>query len=92
MGVHRAIAATLDPDQTPLYVDELRQEAWRRHRVHLSILEDASDLVHAALTWTSKQLSEALAELPQLMATRLEEVEVSPEGLAAWAALFKAKP
>ena len=92
MGVHRAIAATLDPDQSPLYVDELRQEAWRRHGVHLSILEDASDLVHAALTWTSKQLSEALADLPQLMATRLEEVEVSPEGLDAWAALFKEKP
>lgn len=91
-GVHRAIAATLDPDQTPLYVDELRQEAWRRHGVHLSILEDASDLVHAALTWTSKPLSEALAELPQLMASRLEEVEASAEGLAAWAALFKDKP
>jgi hypothetical protein len=89
MNVHRAIAATLDPGQGPLYVDELRQEAWRRHGVHLSILEDASDLVHAALTWTSKPLSEALAELPQLMATRLEEVEVSDEGLAAWAALFK---
>ncbi len=89
MGVHRAIAATLDPDQTPLYLDELRQEAWQRHGVHLSILEDASDLVHAALTWTSRPLSEALAELPQLMTSRLEEVEVSAEGLAAWAALFK---
>jgi hypothetical protein len=89
MNVHRAIAATLDPDQPPLYVDELRQQAWRRHGVHLSILEDATDLVYAAFTWTSRPLSMALAELPQLMATRLREVEVSAEGLAAWAALFK---
>jgi hypothetical protein len=92
MGVHRAIAATLDPNQAPLYVDELRQEAWRRHGVHLSILESAADLVHAALTWTPKPLSEALTKLPQLVATRLEEVEASAEGLAAWAALFKEKP
>jgi hypothetical protein len=92
MDAHRAIAVTLDPTQTPLYVDELQQEAWRRHGVHLSILEDASDLVHAALTWTSKPLSEALAELPQVMASRLEQLEVSAEGLAAWAALFKEKP
>jgi len=92
MKVHRAIAAVLSPEQVPLHVDELREEAWRRHGVHLSILEDASDLVHAALTWTSRPLSEALAKLPQLMASRLEELEVSAEGLAAWAALFKEKP
>jgi hypothetical protein len=92
MAVHRAIVAALDPDQDPLYLDELRQEAWRRHGVQLSILEGASDLVYAALTWTIKPLSEALAELPQLMASRLEEVEVSGEGLSAWAALFKQSP
>jgi hypothetical protein len=92
MNVHRAIAATLDPEQTPLEVDELRQEAWRRHAVHLSIVEDASELVYTALTWTSRPLSEALAELPQLMASRLGDVEVSAEGLSAWAALFKEKP
>lgn len=89
MGVYRAIAAILDPGQTPLDADDLRQDAWRRHGVHLSILEGAGDLVHAALTWTSRPLSEALVELPQLMASRLEEIEVSAEGLAAWAALFR---
>lgn len=89
MGVHRAIAATLDPDQEPLYVDELRKDAWRRFDVHLSVLEDASAVIHSALTWTGRPLAEALEELPQLMASRLEEVEVSAEGLEAWAALFK---
>jgi hypothetical protein len=89
MNVYRAIAATLSREQTPLHVDELREEAWRRHGVHLSILEDASDLVHAVLMWTPRPLSKALAELPQLIATRLEEVEVSTEGLTEWAGLFK---
>jgi hypothetical protein len=89
MNVYRGIVATLDPEQIPIDIDELRQEAWRRHAVHLSILESTGDLVHAVLTWTTKSLSEAMAELPQLMASRLEEVEVSAEGLSTWAALFK---
>lgn len=89
MGVRRALAATLDPDQPPLYVDEIRQEAWRRHGVHLSILENASDLMHAALTWTTRSLTDALADLPRFMVSRLREVEVSDKGLAEWAALFR---
>jgi hypothetical protein len=89
MGVYRAIAAALDPDQEPLYVDELRKDAWRRFGVHLSVLEDASAVIYSALTWTGRPLAEARADLPQLMASRLEEIEVSAEGLAAWAALFK---
>jgi len=91
MGVYRGIAALLDPSQTPLDSDEVRQDAWRRHRVHLSILEGATDLLHAALTWTTRSLDVALDELPQLMAERLQELEVSAEGIAAWAALFEEK-
>lgn len=89
MGVHRAVAAILDPNQLPVEIDELREEAWRRHGVHLSILVGATDLLHVALTWTSKPLQEALADLPQRIASRLEELEVSAEGQAAWVALFK---
>ena len=88
MGVHRAIAALLDPGQEILHVDATCEEAWRRFDVHLSVLGDAAAVVHAALTWTSRPLDKALAELPQRMASRLEELEVSPEGLARWAALF----
>jgi hypothetical protein len=89
MGVRRAMAATLDPSQQPLYVDELRQESWQRHGVHLSVLEDVSDVLRGALMWTSKPLEEALGAFPQLMASRLEELEVSPGSLGEWAALFK---
>lgn len=88
MGVHRAIAATLDPSQEFLHVQPICEEAWRRFEVHLSILGEAASVVHAALTWTSRPLKKALVELPQLMASRLEELEVSAEGLAEWAALF----
>lgn len=89
MGVHRAIAATLAPDQAPLDIDELRQDAWQRHNVHLSILEDPGQVLYGALTWSAKDLEAALTTFPQLMATRLAELEVSAEGQAAWAALFK---
>lgn len=90
MGVQRAMAAILDPDQPLLEVDELREMAWQRHGVHLSVLIGAAELLYGALTWTTKPLADALRELPQLMATRLDEMEVSAEGQAAWAALFKA--
>jgi hypothetical protein len=90
MGVHRAIAAMLDPDQPLLEVDYLREIAWQRHAVHLSILVGGAELLHDVLTWTGKPLPSALAEVPQLMATRLEELEASAEGQASWAALFKA--
>jgi hypothetical protein len=92
MGVHRAMAATLDPDQPILDVDDLREVAWQRHGVHLSVLIGAADLLFDALTWTAKPLRDALGELPTLMASRLEELETSAEGLTAWAGLFKEKP
>lgn len=89
MGVRRAAAATLFPDQPPLYVDELRKDSWLRHGVHLFVLEDTGEVLSGALTWTIKPLEQALAVFPQLMASRLEELEVSPGGLAEWAALVK---
>jgi hypothetical protein len=90
MGVHRAIAATLDPDQPLVEVDELREDAWQRYNVHLSVLVGCAELLYDVFTWTVKRLDDALAELPQLMAARLDELEASSEGQAAWARLFKA--
>jgi hypothetical protein len=89
MGVHRAMAALLAPE-TPFHDDEVRQEAWRRHNVHLSLLEGSGAVLCSALTWTHRPLAEALTVFPQLMAARLQELEVRPESLEAWAALFKA--
>ena len=89
MKVHRAIAATLHPEQAPLDADELREESWRRMGVHLSVLEGASATLLSALTWTHRPLEDALQAFPQLMADRLEELEVSREGQARWKALFE---
>lgn len=89
MGVHRALAATLHPDQGPLHGQALREEAWRRHGVHLSVLGDAGQVLDSALTWTSHSLEAALTTFPQLMAKRLKELEVSTEGQTRWAALFQ---
>lgn len=90
MEVHRGMAALLHSDQQPVDIDELREEAWRRHGVHLLVLVGTTDLLHEAFTWTHMSLQQALERLPQLMALRLEELEASAEGQAAWAALFKA--
>jgi hypothetical protein len=89
MGVHRALAALLAPDQELLEVDELRAEAWQRHGVHLSVLEGADGLLLTALTWTLRELPDALKTFPQHMAARLAELEVSKEGQRQWEALFK---
>jgi hypothetical protein len=90
IGVQRAMAALLDPDQPLLEVEELCDVAWQRHGLHLSVFMGADELLGNVLTWTPKPLANALTELPQLMATRLDELEASAEGQAAWAALFKA--
>ena len=60
MGVHRAIVTALDPNQPLLEVDDLRELAWQRHGVHLSILVGVEDLLYGALTWTAKALPDAL--------------------------------
>ncbi len=88
VGIKRAMVATLHPEQPALPVDDLRREAWQRHGVHLSIFERADDVISNALTWTAVPLDEALTSLPQLIAQRLEELEVSREGMGEWAALF----
>jgi hypothetical protein len=91
MNVHRAIAAILHPDQEDFYAEHLRQDAWRGHRVHLSMLHRTSDVVLAGLTWGAMPLQQALEAFPHNMAARLEELEASDAGLAAWSALFKAR-
>jgi hypothetical protein len=89
MGVHRAIAAMLHPEQPLLEIDELREEAWRRHAVHLSVLEGAAATLVSSLTWTRQPLWAALGAFPQLMASRLQELEASADGQAQWASLFE---
>lgn len=90
MGVHRAIAATLDQLKVPLDEDRLQEDAWRQYGVHLSLLQGASPLVRAALTWTSLSLDRARSELPHRVAARLVEVEASQEALEEWVGLFRA--
>jgi hypothetical protein len=90
MGVQRAMAALLDPNQPLVEAEEVCDVAWQRHGVHLSVFMGAAELLANALSWTPKPLASALTELPQLMAKRLDELETSAEGQAAWAAMFKA--
>jgi hypothetical protein len=87
-GIRRAVVAALDPWQSTLPVDELRADAWYEAGVHLSIFEDIASVLSAALTWTPLDLSEALSTFPALIAERLEELEVSPEGQLEWAQYF----
>lgn len=87
-GVERGLVAALDPRQPPLPVSDLRALAWERHQVHLMIFEDPRDLLLAAFTWSSEPLGEALMRFPQLVASRLQELEVSPKGIEDWLAIF----
>jgi hypothetical protein len=52
-------------------------------------LEGADGLLLTALTWTLRELPDALKTFPQHMAARLAELEVSKEGQRQWEALFK---
>ncbi len=87
-GIDRAAVATLDPSQPVLPIDDLRSDAWRRQDVLLSVLEDIPAVLHAALTWTGQPLDKALSAFPKMMAERLKELEVSPEGQLEWITQF----
>ena len=88
-GIGRGLVAALDPKQAPLPVSELQQAAWERHQVHLMVFHDPRDLLLAAFTWSPLSLGAALMRFPGLVVSRLGELEVSPDGLAEWAAIFE---
>lgn len=88
IGIERGLVAALDPKQPPLPVSDLQKVAWERHQVHLMVFDDPRDLLLAAFTWSREALGPALVRFPRLVAARLQELEVSPQGIADWLAIF----
>jgi len=90
-GCRRALMVMLDPTQPELPEDALHREAWDRHGVHLTFVGGVRQIMSSALSWTLMPFEEALSKFPRLMLERLQELEVSQEGVLAWAALFQGK-
>ncbi|MBJ7601691.1 MAG: restriction endonuclease, SacI family [Candidatus Dormibacteraeota bacterium] len=91
-GVERALFATLDPKQSPLATADLQGIGWDKYRVHLMLFDDPRELLHAVFTWSPSALGDALVRFPTVMATRLQEQEIDPEGFEEWAAIFEGEP
>ncbi len=49
-------------------------------------MNGVSEVLLGALSWSQGPLEVLLSEFPQRMLERLEELEVSREGIAAWVA------
>lgn len=88
-GTGSGVMVALAPNQDPLDRDAVLEQAEERAGVYLSVIEGVGELLGAALTWSGKPLDQSLAELPQRVADRLREIEVSPAGLDRWSELLE---
>ncbi len=85
-AVPRGAVVTLHPAQPPLPREQIQTEAEQRHGVLLTVMNGVSEVLLGALSWSQGPLEVLLSEFPQRMLERLEELEVSREGIAAWVA------
>lgn len=86
-GISRGMVVAMAPSQSPLPRSEVRTQALREHGVFISVVESAEELLLGALAWSSRPLGSLLEGFPELMARRLEEIEVAPASTRRWAEL-----
>lgn len=83
-GVANVAVAALHPGHEPLDRAALRVAAEDRHGVHVSMIESAAELITGALLWSGHRTDDDLRALPQRIADRLHEIEVSPRSARRW--------
>lgn len=88
-GVANGVMVALHPEQSTLDRDKLLSACEEEHGVHMAVIDSPAELVSDAFTWAGTRIDEALEELPGLVISRLEEIEVRSESLSRWEALIR---
>lgn len=86
--VATGLIAMLDPSQPELDEYDVLADAEALYGVFLTLAYGVHDVLAAAAVWCGRPLDAVLSEFPVRMLERLEEIEVSREGVQSWAALF----
>ena len=64
-------------------------DAESQYGVLLVLAHGVDEILSAAAVWSGQSLDAVLRDFPVHMVKRLEEIEVSPAGVQAWADLFQ---
>jgi len=87
-GIERGMVAALSRVQDPLDRQALREQLWRDEGILMVFAESVEELVLGALTWCTRPISQVLIDLPDAVAKRLIELEVSPTTSKLWERLL----
>ncbi len=87
-GVATGLIAMLDPSQPSLDEHRVLIDAEALHGVFLTLSYGVQSMLGAAAVWGGRPLDAVLKDFPIRMLERLEEIEVSDQGVHEWAALF----
>jgi hypothetical protein len=89
-GGGNAVMVALHPDQQPLDRTAVLERAEREHGVLMSVIDSADELIASALMWSEQPINDVLSAIPQAVADRLHEIEVTPAGIRRWRELLDA--
>lgn len=84
-----ALYAALDPQQPPLPIDRLRGDALEQHGALLDVVHDTQELIAHVCVHAGVTAANVAAHLPQHIANRCPEADVSASGLRRLQALLR---
>lgn len=87
-GIGKGLYLAIAPNQPALPTAELTGQVASRHGVALIVITDPSDLLTAALIWSSSGLEGGLHHFPSSFMERLVEFDCSQDGINEWASQF----
>jgi hypothetical protein len=87
--VTRSMVVALARGQSPLDCTALTRELLKKYGVLVEVVVGAEEFLYTALTRSTVPLEVILAEFPEQMQARLEEMDVRPETTATWVGLFE---
>jgi hypothetical protein len=83
-GAGQGLYVALSPQQDPLDLDGLREQALDEYGIALEILIGVEELLRSALVWSGRAMEDVLRRFPDGMLARLRDLEISPEGQRTW--------
>ena len=87
-GIGKGLYLAIAPNQPTLPTADLSSQVATRHGVALTVITEPSDLLTAALIWSSSGLDQGLRRFPTALMERLVEFDCDQVGIDAWASHF----
>lgn len=83
-GFPEAVVAALGPSQPDIDCPSLSEGAWHRRGLLLVIHTSYAELLIDAMAWSRRPLDDSLRRLPELVDSRLQQLEARPATRQRW--------